>query len=49
MALPKARTRCVVRLSLGRWTTTDDITHAADLLAAAIRQADRAAGRINST
>jgi cysteine sulfinate desulfinase/cysteine desulfurase-like protein len=33
MALPDTRTRCAVRLSLGRWTTTDDITEAADRLA----------------
>jgi cysteine desulfurase len=35
MALPDARTRSAVRLSLGRWTTMDDVTQAADRLAAA--------------
>jgi len=35
MALPDARTRCAVRLSLGRWSTMDDVAHAVDLLAAA--------------
>jgi cysteine desulfurase len=35
MALPDTRTRSAVRLSLGRWTTMDDITHAAGRLAAA--------------
>lgn len=35
MALPDTRTRSAIRLSLGRWTNTDDITHAATRLVAA--------------
>ena len=36
MGLPDARSHSAVRLSLGRWTTMDDITQAADLLVGAI-------------
>jgi cysteine desulfurase len=35
MALPEERTRSAVRLSVGRWTTPDDIAHAATAVAAA--------------
>jgi cysteine desulfurase len=51
MALPDARTSSAVRLSLGRWTNTDDITHAANRLAAAARAGlnDGTAQRINQT
>ncbi len=34
MGLPDAQTRSAIRLSLGRWTTTEDITQAANRLAA---------------
>jgi cysteine desulfurase len=36
MALPHERARCAIRLSLGRWTTPDDISRAASQLAAAV-------------
>jgi cysteine desulfurase len=42
MALPAARTRSAVRLSLGRWTTADDMTDAVDLLTAAARREGQA-------
>lgn len=35
MALPREQTRSAVRLSLGRWTTPDNIAHAASQLVAA--------------
>jgi cysteine desulfurase len=37
MGLPPARAQAAIRLSLGRWTTADDITHAATLLTKAAR------------
>ncbi len=51
MALPDARTRSAVRLSLGRWTNRHDISHAADRLAAAAtaRLHDGTAERIHQT
>jgi cysteine desulfurase len=35
MGLPDARSLAALRLSLGRWTTTDDIDRTIDLLTAA--------------
>lgn len=45
MALPDARARSAVRLSLGRWTSTDDVTLAATRLAAAAAADMQAAAR----
>jgi cysteine desulfurase len=50
MGLPATRTRSAVRLSLGRWTTTHDITLAVTRLAAArVGLSDGAGERINQT
>jgi cysteine desulfurase len=43
MALPGEQTRCAVRLSLGRWTTEDDIAQAAIQLAGAATSLNRSA------
>jgi cysteine desulfurase len=45
MALPEERARSAVRLSVGRWTTPDDIAHAATAVAAAARAGLASLGR----
>jgi cysteine desulfurase len=41
LGLPDVRSLAALRLSLGRWTTADDVDRAADLLTAAARTATR--------